>query len=51
MSKIITNCSKCGSGCLWYKPDGSVLCTVCMTLYNKEGKIVCKKEPEKKSET
>ena len=31
----ITECPKCGSACLWYKPDGSVLCTICMTEYPK----------------
>ena len=36
MSKVITNCRKCGSGCLWYKPDGSIFCMVCKTQYNKE---------------
>jgi uncharacterized Zn finger protein (UPF0148 family) len=29
--KIVSKCPKCESGCLWYKPDGSILCTVCMT--------------------
>jgi hypothetical protein len=24
------HCEKCGSKCLWYKPDGAVVCTVCM---------------------
>lgn len=29
------HCRKCGSKCLWYKPDGSVLCTVCMATLSK----------------
>lgn|GEM_PF-3132452 len=32
----ISKCPKCGSGCLMYKPDGSILCTVCMTKMDKE---------------
>jgi hypothetical protein len=36
MSEVITNCRKCGSRCLWYKPDGSVFYMVCKTHYNKE---------------
>jgi hypothetical protein len=47
--KVITKCQKCGSVCLWHKPDGSVLCMVCMTLHNKEEKTICKKKPAKKS--
>ena len=37
MSKVISKCPGCGSGCLWFKPDGSVLCQVCMKKYTKEG--------------
>ena len=37
MKQTISKCPKCGSGCLWYKPDGTVLCTVCMKLMDKEG--------------
>jgi hypothetical protein len=47
--KVVSKCQKCGSECLWHKPDGSVLCTVCMTLHNKEEKTICKKKPAKKS--
>jgi len=51
MSDYISKCPKCGSVCLWHKPDGSVLCTVCMTLINKEEKEKCRKQPAKKSAT
>jgi uncharacterized Zn finger protein (UPF0148 family) len=34
--KVILACPKCKSSCLWHKPDGSILCTVCMTTV-KEG--------------
>jgi len=39
--KTLTKCPKCGSGCLWYKPDGFIVCMVCMNLYDKEGNL-CK---------
>jgi uncharacterized Zn finger protein (UPF0148 family) len=49
--KAITKCPKCGSRCLWYKPDGSVFCMVCKNQYNKEEMAVCKskKQPAEKS--
>ena len=34
--KTISKCPRCGSGCLWYKPDGSILCTVCMTVIQEQ---------------
>ena len=40
MSKTISKCPNCGSGCLWFKPDGFALCQVCMKKYTKEGLIV-----------
>lgn len=41
--ETISRCPKCGSGCLWHKPDGAILCTVCMTVMDKEG-TVCQKQ-------
>jgi ribosomal protein S27E len=38
--KIITKCSDCGSGCIWYRPDATILCTACMTVMDKDGKII-----------
>ena len=32
----ILKCPKCGCS-LWYRPDGSILCEVCMYLMDKEG--------------
>gem|GEM_PF-6524482 len=49
MSKVISKCPNCGSGCLWYKPDGSVFCTVCNTPYSKEEAMKCSKKKSKKS--
>ena len=49
MSKVIFKCLKCGSGCLWFKPDESVLCTVCMAQYSKEEATICNKRKSKKS--
>lgn len=37
MKKTITKCPKCGSGCLHYKPDGTILCMACTIKMNKEG--------------
>ena len=34
--KTVSICPKCGSGCLWYKPDGAILCTVCMTVVQEK---------------
>ena len=36
--KSITNCPKCKSVALWFKQDKSILCQVCMTLLDEEGK-------------
>lgn len=46
--KPITKCPKCGSSCLWYKPGGAILCTVCMTIIDKEGSV-CQKPQSKQS--
>jgi len=32
-----SHCKRCGSRCLWHKPDGSVQCTVCMYLIQQGG--------------
>jgi uncharacterized Zn finger protein (UPF0148 family) len=42
--KPISICPNCKSTCLWHKPDGTVLCTVCLTLMDKEGKAMTKRE-------
>lgn len=44
----ISKCPKCGSGCLLYKPDGSILCSACMTKIDEGGKP-CASSPVKKS--
>ena len=49
VSKVISECPNCGSKCLWYKPDGSVFCTVCRTPYSKEEATICKKRKSTKS--
>jgi ribosomal protein S27E len=39
-TKTMLKCPDCGSGCIWYKPDGTVLCAVCMALMDKSGNII-----------
>ena len=41
MSENIIKCPNCKSSCLYYKPDGTILCTACMN------KIIKKQEEEK----
>lgn len=47
MKKTIKACPRCGSGALWHRPGGSILCTACMALFDKNGKTIEHKREEK----
>ena len=44
--KPISNCPKCKSVCLWFKPDKTILCQVCMILMDEEGKPCLNQTPK-----
>ncbi len=44
---ILRNCPSCGSTCLSYKPDGTILCTICMRLWDKAGNLLTDLRAEK----